>query len=60
MPHKRKLQKEEALIIEAYVVHARTLRELACFHGCSTGTIRNILLRNGVGRRKRGRRKGVK
>jgi len=60
MPHKRKLQKEELLIVEAYSQHNRTLRELACFHSVSTGTIRNILVRHGVTRRMRGRKKGAK
>ena len=44
MPHIRKLQREVPLIIEAYTEHGRTLRELACFHSCSAGTIRNILI----------------
>jgi hypothetical protein len=57
MPHKRKLVKEEELIVEAYTVHDRTLRELACFHNVTPGTIRNILRRRGVTLRGRGRRK---
>ena len=60
MPHKRKLVREEDLIVEAYTQHDRTLRELACFHQVSPGTIRNILKRRGIDCRQRGRRKGVK
>lgn len=61
MPHKRKLNAvTEDLICEAYEKHGRTLRELATFHFVTPGTVRNILKRHSVSRRKRGRRKGVK
>lgn len=60
MPHKRKLIGKEDLIEEAYLVHGRTLKELALFHFVTPATIRNLLRRRGVTLRPRGRRKGTK
>jgi len=44
-------------IEEAYVLHEKTLQELANFHGCSTGSIRQLLISRNVPLRSRGRRK---
>lgn len=54
---RKKLSREEDTIIEAYVVHNRTMRELAMFHNVAVGTIKNILDRNGVPTRSRGRKR---
>lgn len=56
MPAMRKLTKEVPLILEAYR-NNQTLRQIADFHGVSHGTIRNILDREGVPLRGRGRRR---
>lgn len=47
----------ERLIIEAYTEYHRTLAELALFYGVSIGTIGNVLRRNKVPSRGRGRRR---
>lgn len=61
MPDKRYFKKLELVseqIAEAYK-NGMTLEEIATLHECSLGTVRNILISNGVERRKRGRRKNV-
>lgn len=56
MPHTRKLQEKETLVVDAYN-NGMTIKKLAEFYECSTGTIRNTLIRQGVTRRPRGRSK---
>lgn len=56
MPRIRKLCKETPQIVHAYS-QGTTLRKLADFFEVSTGTIRNILRREGVQLRSRGRKK---
>lgn len=56
MPRVRKLQAETPQIAASYVNLGLTIRELAEIHAVSPGTIRNILKREGVVLRKRGRR----
>jgi hypothetical protein len=55
-----KVSRQESLIEEAYRDHGRTLADLAKFHDCSKGTIRNVLNRRGVVLRRRGRKTGVR
>ena len=58
MPDKRflkKLEKATDQIIAGYE-NGQTLSEIAKFHGCATGTVRNLLESHGVKRRKRGPR----
>jgi transposase-like protein len=57
MPASRKLLKETPQIVDAYVEGNMTLRALAALHGVANGTIRNILLREGVDLRRRGRQR---
>lgn len=57
MAPKVKLKNVEKIIVEAYIEHARTMKELATFHFVSVGTIRAILKRNGVPSRPQGRRR---
>lgn len=52
---KRKLNKFQELIIEAYTQHGRSLAQLADFYGVAMGTVRQLLLRNGIHPRGRGR-----
>ena len=55
MPAQRKLLKETPQIVDGYVSGNMTLRALASIYGVANGTIRNILLREGVALRRRGR-----
>jgi DNA-directed RNA polymerase specialized sigma24 family protein len=45
-------------IVTAYVERKQTIVEISKFHGCSSGTVRNLLKVKGVTMRPRGRRKG--
>lgn len=59
MPAIRKLSMETPQILAAYA-NGRSLREIATMYEVSTGTVRNILSREGVVARGRGRAKGSK
>ena len=56
MPAARKLLKETDQIIESYT-NGMDLRTIARLYNVAAGTVRNILIRNNVTLRKRGRRK---
>jgi len=58
MPAMRKLTRETPQIISAYD-GGTDLRKLASFYNVSPGTIRNILCREGVQMRRRGRKSKV-
>lgn len=55
MPRVRKLTAFEPIIIEGYL-NGTSIDDLATVHGASPGTVRNILIRNGVPIRTQGRK----
>jgi lambda repressor-like predicted transcriptional regulator len=56
MPRVRKLEAQKTPIALTYSNLGWTIRQLASFHNVSPGTIRNVLKREGVVLRNRGRR----
>lgn len=56
MPRVRKLAALESIIVEGYRLGS-TIELMAATHNVSPGTIRSILVRNGVTIRKQGRQK---
>lgn len=50
-----KLSNQTPEIVEAYK-NNMSLRDIANLHGVSTGTVRNLLVREGVALRQRGRK----
>ena len=58
MPAIRKLAKETALVVMAYN-NGATLRVIGGAYRVSPGTVRNILLREGITLRRRGRKNRV-
>jgi len=59
MTKRRKLLAEREQVVEAYVKNEQTLKQIAHFHNVSQGTVRSILIEEGVALRSRGRRKQV-
>lgn len=56
----KKLAQYQEIIKEAYEVNNLTCAELSKMYDCSEGTIRRVLLDQGVARRSPGRRKGTR
>ena len=58
MPRVRKLEALRDVIVEGYQLGA-SIDLIASTHNVSPGTVRNILIRQGVTLRKQGRKKGT-